>query len=344
MHTNVPMPGKITMVSHMMDLPPVYNQTEDGTTLLSFQPQQLDRMERFTTEPGAGLYYFVAYNPYRDDQAAGDGTNALELVRHAIQQRGARGVKVYPPSGYRAAGNKIKPRPCALFTRYPGWQWDRRYGKFEPRDAAVDQELETLLEWCIAEDLPVFVHSGYGEFEARKGYGEYHSDPKFWKDFLESHSAPGAPCRLRLCLGHAGGEDYWFGNGTRQHAEWGKTVHELCTTYPNVYCEVTTSEAMIEPTTQAHFVDRIVNLYQQSERSGSYPFSKKLLYGTDWPLPDRGEPAAVLLATQQAFIAIQQKVASDAANPGRAETAGNIFSDYFSGNAKRFLKLEALKP
>ena len=88
----------------------------------------------------------------------------------------------------------------------------------------------------MTNDIPVFAHSGHDEFEARKGYGVHHSDPKFWGRFLEAHSCPGKPCPLRLCLGHAGGDDYWFGNG--EHEDWGLRAYELCTRYPDVYCEV----------------------------------------------------------------------------------------------------------
>ena len=45
------------------------------------------------------------------------------------------------------------------------------------------------------EDIPVFTHCGHGEFEARKGYGEYHSHPRWWQQYLEKHSTPGSPCR-----------------------------------------------------------------------------------------------------------------------------------------------------
>jgi predicted TIM-barrel fold metal-dependent hydrolase len=187
-----------------------------------------------------------------------------------------------------------------------------------------------LLEWCITKDIPVLVHSGYGEFEARRGYGEYHSDPEFWQRFLESHSTPAEPCKLRLCLGHAGGEDYWFGR--KEHADWGRRVYELCARYPNVYCEVTTSDTMIEATTQAFFVDRIATLFAESagtQRNSPhgeirYPFAKKMMYGTDWPLPDQGEPNAVLIATEKALL-----------HPSLRDH----YADYFSLNARRYLKL-----
>ncbi len=319
MHRGAPMKGPITMISHMMDLAPVYDQPADGEALLDFPTQQVRRMERYQNAPQSHLVYFVAYTPYRDYPPAGQPMNALQVVQDAIQHHGAKGVKIYPPSGYRPFANDIKIRPWAI-SRYPGEQWDARYGGLgEDRDKALDDEMNVLLEWCISNDVPVLVHSGYGEFEARRGYGEYHSNPEYWRQFLEAHSRPGHPCTLRLCLGHAGGEDYWFGTGT--HADWGQCVYQLCTNYPNVYCEITTSAAMIEPTTQAHFVDQVSRLFAESS-TATYPFATKLMYGTDWPLPDKGEPAAVLRATEQAFL-----------HPLLVPH----YADYFSGNAIRFL-------
>ena len=326
MHKGVPARG-ITMVSHMMDLGPVYDQHPEPGVLLDFQKEQVRRMETYQRQSGSGLLYFVAYNPYRDHLAGSSPSAALDLVRDALTRHGARGVKVYPPSGYRASGNMIPPRPLALLTHFPVRQWDARYGRLgNDPGKALDQELNALLEWCIAKDVPVFVHSGYGEFEARKGYGVRNSDPKFWEEFLKCHSTPGQPCKLRLCLGHAGGPDFWFGSGN--HQDWGRKAYELCTQYPNVYCEVTTDDPMIRPETQAFFVDRVATLFGESsnprDANARYPFAKKLMYGTDWYLPDKGEPAAVLLATEQAFL-----------HPWlRAH-----YEDYFSGNARRYLKL-----
>jgi predicted TIM-barrel fold metal-dependent hydrolase len=335
MHAGPATQGPITMVSHMMDLGPVYDQCADGTTLLDLPTQQVPRMEHFQAQPGSDLLYFVAYNPYRDHPGRCPSPGALDVVRDAITAHGAKGVKVYPPSGYRPAGNDVVDRPHPLGTRYPGRQWDARYLGFGPekcaQGAGLDASLEQLLLWCMTNDIPVFAHSGHGEFEARKGYGVHHSDPGFWGRFLAAHSSPGKPCPLRLCLGHAGGEDYWFGNG--EHEDWGLRAYELCTRYPNVYCEVTTSDALLDPARQAFFIDRLVTKFAESDAAAlastcdkpRFRFATKLMYGTDWPLPDQGEPAAVFAATQKTFL-----------HPRLVRH----FGDYFSGNARRYLRLD----
>ena len=322
-YKGVPMRGgRPLMVSHMMDLAPVYNQPPSGTELLDFKKEQVRRMAEFQNRPGSDMIYFVAYNPYRDYWRGEKSGDALELVRSAIEEQGAWGVKVYPPSGYRAMGNKIKDRPTGIRSRIAGLQWDARYGPL-PRDKnrALDEKLRELLHWCIKKDVPVFVHAGTGEFEAQKGYGFYHSDPSFWRDFLKDNPT------LRLCLGHAGGADYWFGGG--KASGWGQLVYELCRTYPNVYCEITTHAELVSANRQAYFVDRLAKSFDDSKKDGDkpykYSFGKKLIYGTDWYLPDASDRDTVLLATERAFLHKKLR---------------RHYKDYFFGNALRYLNAE----
>lgn len=325
----VPMRGEPLMVSHMMDLGPVYAQTADGAQLLEFHRQQVARMEHFQAQPDAGMLYFVAYNPYRNRGAAADTDPALDLVRDAMANHGAWGVKVYPPSGYRPTHNEVKDRPSPWFTRHPGRQWDARYAPGRPTaDTTLNAELERLLLWCIANDHPVFVHCGTGEFEARKGYGVYHSDPQFWREFLQGHpERDGSPCKLRLCLGHGGGDDYWLGH--TEHEKWGREVVALCREFPNVYCEVTTNSELTDPSRRAFFVDRLLQSFHPpgpADPRKPYSFADKLLYGTDWFLPDAAPRRDVLLSTQHTFLHPRLKP---------------YYAQYFFGNALNFLNARA---
>jgi predicted TIM-barrel fold metal-dependent hydrolase len=324
MHRSGTVAPKIVIVSHMMDLAPVYDQVPDGAALIGFEREQIERMQHFRRRFGPDFHYFVAYNPYRDHWQGGKPGDALRLVQDAVRRRGATGVKVYPPSGYRVAGNAVRTRPWTLLTRKPGEQWDARYAALGRSPAVIsaglDQRLESLLEWCEREDVPVFTHCGHGEFEARKGYGEYHSHPRWWQQYLERHSTPGSPCRLRLCLGHAGGDDFWFGRG--KHADWGRTVFHLCTSYPNVYCEITSDAMLLDLDRTAIFVDHLARCFAESD-GAPYPLAAKLVFGTDWYLPDPAAPDEILRAAQRAFL-----------HP----SLRRHFADYFTRNARKFLK------
>ena len=320
-----PMLGSPLMISHMMDLGPVYNQKPKGESFLDFSLSQVRRMQEYQNRPSSGMIYFVAYNPYREYWNGESPGESLRLVRKAIEQEGAWGVKFYPPSGYRPAGNKIKDPPNAK-KRYPYEQWNARYGPLgTERDVKLDKIVDELLTWCTQHDVPIFVHCSTGEFEAQKGYGAYESDPEYWAKALEKHPD------LRLCLGHAGGGDYWFG-GT-QYQSWGKKVASLCRKYPKVFCEVTTHSEMTKPDRQAWFADRLIEEFKndppvEGPETG-YKFSRKLLYGTDWYLPDAAVRSEVLAKTEQVFL-----------HPSLKEH----YEDYFCGNAARYLNVAAKLP
>ena len=89
---------------------------------------------------------------------------------------------------------------------------------------------------------------------------------------------------LRLCLGHAGGEDFWLGKG--KFTDWGQRVYELCTLYPNVYCEFGIHGEIVDEKARATFVDTVVRLIEAPPRApNQIDFAKKIMYGSDWFMP-----------------------------------------------------------
>ena len=311
-------------VSHYLDLGPTYNQRPDldaDSLFLDFETQQLKRASYFQRQPKSGTIFFAGFNPYRDHWPSDRGTKALDLIKRAVFDPtiGAYGVKFYPPSGYRPTGNDIPRRPCTLFTRHPRSQWDARYKGIT--DAELDRRMEEFLRWCEVNDVPVFAHCNTGEFEARKNYGVEMSDPVWWKAYLEkcSHENHGGdPCNLRLALGHAGGSDFWFDRG--KHQDWGNTVVELCETYPNVYCEIGIFGEIAESGGRDAFVAVVSKLFKRS--CGDYPFSEKVMYGTDFFMPSGASAKAYLGGFQKAFL-----------DPGLR----HHYVDFFLGNALRYL-------
>ncbi|HEX8878167.1 MAG TPA: amidohydrolase family protein [Phycisphaerales bacterium] len=285
-------------VTHMMDLAPVYNQPARAGTLLDFATEQVPRMERFQKSDGSSVY-FVAYNPFRDHLPRGDARpgDALRIVRDAIRHRGAYGIKIYPPSGYRPIANEILSRESP---RFAGEQWDARYTDGGQSIAAseLDARLKALLDWCVENDVPVFAHCNHGELEARKGYGVHHADPKWWEKYLASD--PPRTGKLRLCFAHAGGAAAWFGVG--EHADWGQRIMRLCRKYPNVYVEFGIHDEVVESENRARFVDIVGAELAKPVPPGEYPLGSKIMYGTDWYMPGRGNRAAYLAGFEQMFL------------------------------------------
>ena len=341
------------VVSHSMDLGPVYNQQPSPGVLLDFETQQIGVYREQVENAGGGLAYFVAYNPFREHwpiAKASRSGEALRIVRDAIENHGAFGVKFYPPSGYRPTSNTIPGKPNTLFTGFPNRQWEARYRKLTLVEGQngkpdthrihpvsgedLDELTGQLLDWCIARDIPVFAHCNTGEFEARYNYGLRNADPAYWEEFLISRSTPGKPCTLRLCLGHAGGSSFWFGDhggDSIAQKRWGETVYRLCTTYPNVYCEIGVHGQIGEEQYRSHFIEKLEQLFRESQAridagEHAYPFAKKVMYGSDWFMPSGMTLEYYLDAYQRAFI-----------DPRLEDN----YPDFFLGNALGYLNAQA---
>ena len=311
------------MVSHMMDMAPTYNQREDRNKLLRFAEQQVPRVRRQQENAGGKMLYFVAYNPFRDHFSDGVPGGALALVRKAYEEQGAFGVKIYPPSGYTPGNNQIPRRPRVI-ARQPGEQWDARY---KPHGvlltgAELDARLLEFFRWCVREDVPVFAHSGAGEVQARNGYGKM-ADPAGWRRLLEEHPELRT---LRLCLGHAGGGDYWFEESERG---WGREVFKLCADYPNVYCEFGIHDQIVDPVKRARFSAKLARLIAESRATHPYDFSTKILYGSDWfmPMVAGSDRVNYLNAFKAAILQVQ---------PNAFSTA-SLYKNFFYRNALAFL-------
>lgn len=270
-------------LTHMMDMGPTYGQEPGRDELRPFK-EEIDHIAELQNDPDARMTYFVAYNPFRDNINPGE---SLGLVQYAIRERYAYGVKIYPPAGYRPSHNEIPHRPWTLFSAQPKLQWDSRYTKNQVRisNAELDNRLLSLLCWCASNDIPVFSHSGYGEFQGRSGYGQNMPNPKWWAELLREQS-PIHPelSKLRLCFGHAGGADSFFGG--HDFKLWSQTVVQLCRSYPNIYCEVGCLDQILDSTKQAEFAASM-DYWCNQPKTDQYPYSfgKKIMYGSDWFMP-----------------------------------------------------------
>ena len=275
-------------IAHMMDMGPTYGQPPHEAGLRSFA-EEITNLVALERKPNAGLAYFVAYNPFRDNFAPGA---ALAQVKDALTNHGAYGVKVYPPAGYRPMANRIPGRPCCWFTAAPGREWDARYTANGVRiaNADLDARLLELLCWCASNQVPVFAHSGYGEFQARDGYGQRMPDPRYWKQLLTNAAAAHPELEnLRLCLAHSGGGASWFGDEAK-FKRWSEDVVFLCRRFPNVYCEVGCLDEILDPDQQARFAATMVQLCAATNTTPDlpYPFAAKIMYGSDWFMPISG--------------------------------------------------------
>ncbi len=311
-------------VHHTMDMGLTYAEEPDDESFWNFHTKQLPRVRDLDLRPGndGRFLHFVSFSPYRSERQEPAGgwrqSTAITLIDDAIK-KGAWGVKYYPPAGYRPAGNDIPDRPS--FGALPQRQWDSRYEGFS------NEELDALnlafFEYCAERNIPVLAHCHTGEFQAASCYGQRMAHPAYYREVLEKLTNRPTPLHLRLCLAHAGGPDFWFTGSTAEHYEWGRQVWELCTRFPNVYCEVGILSGILNEKEQATFTTRMAALLNRPVEPGRYPFSEKFMYGTDWFMPDAAEAGVEFLdAYRRVFL---------------HEALRDHYKNFFCRNALRFL-------
>lgn len=289
-------------VHHLMDMEKAYADPP------SFgNERQIAKLPELANLLDGRFVAFVAYDPFRRGQA-------LEPVRRAIENGRALGVKFYPPSGYRAAQNRIPRRPA--FWRFGlRQQWLSRYNDLD--GAELDAFIEPLFAYCERNDVPIFAHCTPGGFQAASGYG-LNSDPRFWEAVLAKHP------KLRLALGHAGGGDWWFSRTTPPaDPHFDEIALRLARRYENVYLDFGYASEVLDPARQAIFVERLRGAVLPDANGLSA--ASKILYGSDWHMvASLGRRRELLIELERVF-----------ANSGLDAYA----ADFFAGNASRYLKL-----
>jgi predicted TIM-barrel fold metal-dependent hydrolase len=237
-------------VHHMMDMALHYR---GRAPVYDFSTEQIDRMAQLPRSARPPLVGFTAFDPFRDDWEA--------IIDRSIRS-GLSGVKFYPPNGYRAADNKA--------------------GDIEggPTADEVNDRNQAFFAKCVALDLPIFTHCTPTGVESRPRITGKFSNPLHWRHVLETRGLE----RLRLCFGHAGGQEGWFapddakGNSIWA-ASYAREVVELCAKYDNVYCDFGYFDRLLSGKDVANFRLRLTAAIDQ------YPsFRWKCCYGTDWHL------------------------------------------------------------
>lgn len=260
------------------------------------QPVQEDRMQALQRAHPARVFGFAAFDPRREDWHA----RAL----HSLG-KGFAGFKFYPAMGFKPTGN----------------------------DAPVQARIDAFFDFCIARDLPVFAHCTPVGFQTRLRLGGY-AHPRHWQALLEQPRWQ----KLRLCLGHAGGGNLrngalhsagWFAPSDEawQHEDnFARIVSELCTRYPNVYCEAGYLTELLGDDGPAR-LEANLERARAAAVAAQRPFEllDKLAYGSDWHMPE------VLTRTRrylEQWLAIMEKPAY-----------AGFREPFFWKNAYRYLRL-----
>lgn len=312
-------------VHHMMDMDKVY-----GTSSATPFHVQVVRAQKLDAAAQGKLAHFAAFDPFRR-------ADAMEFVELAYKN-GALGLKFYPPSGYRPTQNFF-PRKPGLFQNRDGW--NSRYDGWQPKH--LDEVIDKVFQWALGKDFPLFAHCTPFGFQGAAGYG-MRCDPYYWGKYLEK---PGNG-NLRLCLGHAGGEYYWFsdpdddkspnrqrklpidiGEGTNATDEdlwhFGAQAVQLALNYPNVYLDLGYLEPVLTEKGRTQLIKRLTADLKKPTKDGK-KLGDKIVYGSDWHQLHKEDDYTKYLESWDLVL--------------REVDKGDWRKKILSGNALEFLRLK----
>ena len=275
----------------------VEQQVELAATIALLQP------------PGCASHAFVAFDPWRQVETAATpgGPTAFDIVRRAVEQRGAIGVKLYPPMGFRATCNAAIPDsdfPPAMVARMPGL------------GARFDAALEELYDWAEREGVPIMTHCA--ATQGPSPAATCRASPEYWAEVLRRHP------HLRLNFGHFGGLWSFGANsaGSCQTADWTTPIAALMATYDHVYADV----GDVSNVLGRAWDNAAPMLAALAKLVAARPVvARRIMYGSDWQLLDR-EPG------NDGYLAAMQAAMTPILTPAGMD-------GFMGGNAARFLGL-----
>ena len=164
--------GSLVDFDYWLDCPPVSGHDE-----------QIELSALIAKMSGNYLRPIVAYNPWTDIEQGGAG---LTRVLNAVKTHGFIAVKIYPPTGFRPAGNATT---------------ETHTSKRRPDLKKLDQRLEAFFDTCAAERIPVIAHANRSN--GRDDAHDEFSRPDDWRALLARYaSATKTPI---INVGHVGG-------------------------------------------------------------------------------------------------------------------------------------------
>ena len=191
------------------------------------------------------VHAFVAFDPFR----ASSDANVLATVKDAVLNKGAIGVKMYPPMGFKPCGNA---------------------------NSELDRQMKDILGFCLAEDVPILVHCSFSQF-VQPADGVC-AAPEAWQAFLKQDGH----ANLRLNLGHCGGPWDLAANPVTKTV-WTETVIKLLGScdYPHLYADLADDSWILDPCSNdnMNLMNQLLGFLKNNPNARS-----RLLYGSDWSL------------------------------------------------------------
>ena len=278
--------------------------------------------------------YFVPFCPLRqaiwnkaekDGQPADDvaGFNPIEMVKYAVEEKGALGVKLYPPMGFSLYDNeqllKNKPDLWSSKSFLPPICHEDKFGE------RLDEALQQLYDYCQAggsnnrEAVPIMAHSQ----PSNMSHGDFSAvfDTKLWAPLFRQY-------QLTFNFGHFGAFDcsepkcdetdhIWQGLFAimKEHNRSG---------FSNVYADTGFfSLALNNPQEMRRKFEQLLALDHKT-------VSENLIYGSDWKM---------LMIQNQANAYLERFKGLLGSLNGEGLDKQSMAANILGRNAQRFLRL-----
>jgi predicted TIM-barrel fold metal-dependent hydrolase len=307
-----------------------------------------------------------AFDPLRQivDERLGkpNAEQAEWVVRDAVENQGAVGIKIYPPMGYRPWRNDglqfFGPRvPNIVRQKYcPDVADD-----CPNLGAEIDARLARIYDFAVKEDVAILTHVSRSQGAWRDKNGVTSSEranPRWWLELFNHRIGTAQPYKnLRINLGHAGGP--WClaidqceatsaacNETNKQARDWFRAVMDALASgaYPNAYADIADLDTVMDEGQDGRLkeiVDEWIKLLH--ELDAKYPNGgldralTHVLYGTDWILLGRLPGSGRYAERMRTLVA--EKI--EAAFP---DQKGKFVHNLFYANAVRFLGLQKPPP
>jgi len=242
----------------------------------------------------------------------------LELVKYAIEELGFIGVKLHPSSGFSPINNNDYGCPNT-----PNQRQERL---FPAQAAHYDKILMELFEYCRRVDVPLLIHSGTG-ISANRECMERGDDPSKWTNSPNSWSQAldivnGVKLKyegrlipedqeLRICLAHfagafrRGGKPMKMGSAF-DHTDpykypeahpWLLLAAEACAKHKGVYVDLADVSEWFSDDTPGEYNRLFLDFID-----GNDDLAQKMMYGTDWHMPEVAPLGSRYLSSVQDFL------------------------------------------
>jgi len=275
---------------------------------------------------------YVAYDPLRDvvanHKTGHDLYPTLAIIKNAIKEQGAIGIKLYPPMGFRVYNNKELA--------------DNQFCKLDKSiqniGAKLDKALSKLYQYCSEYDVPILAHTSRSVENTictgrREGPYYERANPAHWFEVLKLYP------KLRVNLGHFAKHDY-----PGAHNAWSMTIRELllykdaASTRSSFYADLSHLEKIDDANYRRKFIEALTVYLGKKGSTERKVLMSKLLYGSDWSMLGKE------LINKEFLHCIAEMIEVVDDNEGRNQFIGSNaihflgLDDITQGSGKRFVE------